>query len=250
MIVDFRPPIEMINVIGNAGYDDFRAGGEQFLNHFIKYECVTPESSVLDVGCGIGRMAIPFTDYLSEAGRFEGFDVDDKAIKWCSDNITPLFPNFKFQLSEVNNKFYNPNFPTIASEYVFPYNDNEFDFVYLTSVFTHMLPIDFENYLSEISRVLNPNGVCFITYFLITEDSTALIKARKSTLNCKFPVKDCNCLTANPEMPEAAIAYPVEYILDTYAKNNLTLTHPIFFGLWCGRKNCFEYQDVIIAKKN
>ena len=39
------------------------------------------------------------------------------------------------------------------------------------SVFTHMRRREVANYLSEISRVLKPNGKCYITYFLINEET-------------------------------------------------------------------------------
>ncbi len=56
-------------------------------------------------------------------------------------------------------------------------------FVLLTSVFTHMLPQDMDNYLSEVARVLKPDGRCLITYFLLNPESLALIDAEESSFN-------------------------------------------------------------------
>jgi ubiquinone/menaquinone biosynthesis C-methylase UbiE len=52
-----------------------------------------------------------------------------------------------------------------AAQYPFPFADSSFDFVYLVSVFTHMLPADMEHYLSEISRVLKPAAKCAVSFF-------------------------------------------------------------------------------------
>lgn len=82
-----------------------------------------------------------------------------------SKNITPKYPNFNFQLADIYNKMYNPQGKYKASDYKFPYANETFDFVFLTSVFTHLLPQDMERYLSEIARVLKKNGRCFITFF-------------------------------------------------------------------------------------
>ena len=81
-----------------------------------------------------------------------------KGIAWCQENITPKHPNFRFQVADIRNKEYNSGERFAASEYEFPYEDASFDFVLLTSVFTHLLPNEVENYLSEIQRVLAPGG--------------------------------------------------------------------------------------------
>ena len=142
---------------------------KEFFQYFVQLGGLKPDENVLDVGCGIGRMAVPLTKYLK--GVYEGFDIGPEAIKWCQDNISRRYPKFYFQVADVFNEKYNPGGKYKASEYKFPYDNDAFDFVYLTSVFTHMLPHDMENYLSEISRVLRNNGRCLITYYLLNEES-------------------------------------------------------------------------------
>jgi hypothetical protein len=70
--------------------------------------------------------------------------------EWCQGNISSKYPNFRFQLADVYNTEYNPGGTHRASEYESPYEDESFDFVILTSAFTHMLPEEVSNYLSEI----------------------------------------------------------------------------------------------------
>lgn len=118
-------------------------------------------------------------------GYFEGFDIAVKGIEWCQKNITPKYPNFRFQVADLYNKLYHPKGKYPDTEYKFPYADNSFDFIYLTSVFTHMLPGGVENYLSEISRVLKPGGKCLITYFLLNEISEQLLQENKAVFSFK-----------------------------------------------------------------
>jgi ubiquinone/menaquinone biosynthesis C-methylase UbiE len=141
-----------------VGGGDFEKIGKEILQTLIEIGGLKPSERVLDVGCGVGRVAIPLTKYLKDNGSYEGFDVVPKEIKWCQKNISPRFPNFNFQLADVYNKAYNPYAKHEASKYKFPYDDDTFDFVFLTSVFTHMLTKDMENYLSEIVRVLKKGG--------------------------------------------------------------------------------------------
>lgn len=246
MKTEITPPVDMIVKIGSDTAPNFLHSGKHYFYQFLNHNLITQNSRVLDVGCGVGRLAIPLTEYFS-TGSYEGFDVDDKAILWCKENITPHHPNFNFNVAEIHNDFYNSSYNTAACKYKFPYNDNEFDFVFLLSVFTHMMLDDISTYLSEISRVLKPNGNCFITYFILNDESKSLIPSVKNTQQFLYPIK--NGLTINYDTPSSGCAFSEEDILKLYENNNLKLTNPIFYGRWCGRENCFDYQDVIIAKK-
>ncbi len=227
--------------------NDFKKTGEEFFQYFIELGELKSNERVLDAGCGIGRMAIPLTKYLDEEASYEGFDIVYKGIEWCQTKITPQYPNFHFQLADVFNKHYNPNGKYKAFEYKFPYEDESFDFISLTSVFTHMLPQEIENYFSEIIRVLAKNGRCLITYFLLNPDSKKLIDTNLSSRNFKYDIG--GCYTTNKDTPEAAIAYDEKDILNLYEKSELSIIKPIHYGSWCGRQNFLAYQDIIIAIK-
>jgi predicted RNA methylase len=69
------------------GDDSFNAVGKEFFDLFVGLGNLKPHESVLDVGCRVGRMAIPLTRYLSTQGEYCGFDIDREAVKWYRDNI-------------------------------------------------------------------------------------------------------------------------------------------------------------------
>src|SRR5260221_8386674 len=89
---ELTPPRSLIFV----GDGDFKKTGEEFLKHFIRIGGLKKNDCVLDVGCGIGRMAIPLTGDLSSEGSYEGFDIFAKGINWCTKRINSKFSNFKF----------------------------------------------------------------------------------------------------------------------------------------------------------
>jgi len=237
------PPKSMIFV----GDGDFEKTGQEFKKYFVELARLQTDNRVLDVGSGIGRMAIPLTNYLSKHGEYWGFDIVKEGVLWCQHRISPKFRNFHFLHSDVYNKGYNPNGKVRAQDFRFPFDDAYFDFIYLASVFTHMLPLDLEHYLSEISRVLKNGGKCLITFFLLNEESEKLIQSGRSTLDFKYKIEDC--LTTNENVPESAIAYNEEFVKLLFKKYGLNIVQPINYGSWCKRDRFISYQDMIIATK-
>jgi SAM-dependent methyltransferase len=246
---DSLTPPKWMNFVGSG---DFAEIGKEFYHYFIKFGKLKPHEQVLEVGCGLGRMAIPMTHYLKEeqGGSYIGFDIVPKGIRWCQKRITPIAPHFQFQMADIYNYGYHPTGKFLAADYRFPYEDQSFDFVFLTSVFTHMLPRDMEHYMKEISRVLKKDGRCLITFFLLNPESQQLVDAGCGAIDFShrmagFPqnrIKD-------PFVPEAAVAYPEHHIRGLYDKNHLEITAPIYSGSWCGRKEFTSFQDMIIARK-
>jgi SAM-dependent methyltransferase len=159
-------------------------------------------------------------------------------------------------MADVINKEYNPKGAFEASEYVFPFNDESFDFVFLGSVFTHMLPQGVERYLSEIARVLKVGGKSLATYFLLTPKTLDSIERGESTL--PFTYDGSGFKAVSETLPEMAVAYDESFVRALYDQNSLTITEPIRYGSWpryvpkdmFGKKvGDFEYQDFVVAQK-
>ena len=229
------------------GGGDFNRVGEEYFRYFVELGGLTPHERVLDIGCGIGRMAVPLTRYLDNRGSYEGIDVFPKGTAWCQENITPMYPNFRFRVADVRNKEYNPSGSFAASEYEFPYEDASFDFILLTSVFTHLLPDEVENYLSEIRRVLAPGGRCFASFFLLNEESLVSLRSGRSTIDFKYDFGEYR--TKSKATPEAAIAYREDFVRSLYTERGLAIVEPIHCGSWPGRREYLSYQDIVVAVK-
>jgi ubiquinone/menaquinone biosynthesis C-methylase UbiE len=228
-----------------VGAGDFEAVGDQFLKYFMELGGLSPANRVLDVGSGIGRMARPLTKYLT-TGSYEGIEIVSQGIDWCQKNISRRYPNFRFQLADVRNLMYNPQGRFEAAEYRFPFADADFDFTYLTSVFTHMRKREMEHYLHEIARTLRPSGRCLATYFFLNDESRALIEAGRSSLDIRYPLD--GCWTVDEDVPEHAVGFDEGYVRKLYDDLGLVV-ETIRYGEWCGRKEYLSYQDIIVARR-
>ena len=228
-----------------VGGGHFKRAGQKFLGFFVEIGGLGADERVLDVGCGVGRMAVPLAGFLSEKGSYEGFDVVPEAIAWCRKAISSRHPNFRFQVADLYNKTYSPGGRYQAADFPFPYEDGRFDFAILTSVFTHMLPADLDHYLSEIGRVLAPGGRCFATFFLLNDESLRLIAEGKSERPMGHVLGECRVDSA--EVPEDAVAYPEEKVRALFAKHGMALREPVRYGKWCGRPKWTSFQDIVVA---
>lgn len=227
--------------VGGGGFRD-----NQLLNSFIRFCDLQRQHRVLDVGCGIGKQAVPLTQYLADGGSYEGFDIVEEGVRWCQREITSRFPVFRFTHVDVFNKHYNPEGKVLPAHWKFPYSDSEFDFAYLISVFTHMLPDAVRNYIHEIGRVLKPGAKSFISFFLLNEISKQLIAEGKSAFSLNHDCGDYSVL--DPEFPETGVGLAEGFVRKCYEEAGLDISG-IHYGAWCGRKESAFFQDVVIAAR-
>jgi len=235
------PPRRMWGLV-TASHDDFHAAGAN-LRDFLIEQGLQRDHRVLDVGCGIGRLALALTGYLEPPGSYDGFDIMPVAIRWCQ-RITRVYPHFRFQLADVHSARYHPRGRMKPSAYVFPYERASFDYVVLSSVFSHMLPDDMAQYVAEIARVLRPGGRALISCYLLTPEIRAVLDPTRSALTFRHPGP--GYWAEFPEMPEAALAYDASQVHALYTAHALEIVHQ-FPGTWSTTKT--QGQDLIIATK-
>lgn len=231
-----------------AGDGDFRAIGAEFLRHFVGLGGLEPNHKVLEIGCGIGRMALPLTQYLTYgAGSYDGIDVVKEGVAWCDAAITPVYGNFRFRHLDYRNPVYNPGGTLAAEGCALPFADARFDFVLLTSVVTHLDQAALEAYAAEIVRLLVPGGRCFLSLFAMNEAARQGIRAGR----CRFAF-DADAV--GPEYqgdvahPGAAVAFDEVYLAEMFSRHGLRPARSPSYGTWSGRSG-EHYQDLCVLRK-
>jgi SAM-dependent methyltransferase len=236
-----------------TGYsgDDFVESGQGLVDVLAATAGLTAGSNVLDIGSGIGRLAIPLTQLITPPGSYDGLEIVEQGVRWCAAAITPRYPYFRFTRADVFNAEYNPGGTVKAAEYQLPYQDASFDIVCLFSVFTHMLTADVEHYVAEITRVLRPGGRLAATFLILNQDSLASMRAGHGIYN--FTYHDGpQWKLEDGALAELSVGYDEDYVRDLYARNGLDVTG-FYVASWSGRPGAPEVrslgQDLIVGSK-
>lgn len=225
----------------------YLAMGRLSKDQLIKHAGLKPQHSVMDVGCGFGRVAIHLLNVLAPQSNYLGFDVVPSEIEWCRANITPRNPRFAFEHLDVRNKTYNPTGTLLAKNIRFPVQDGaRFDLVFLFSVFTHMLPEFIATYLAEIHRHLVPGGRLFASFFLINEDSRRLMDAGLGQF--RFVQERGGYYAQSRNDPEAAIAFDEDAVWRMMMTAGF-IRDKVVYGRWPGRSSPDNGQDFLVCSK-
>lgn len=242
-------PKESLNTVGlHEDLEQFKQVGRIVKEQLLAHCALAPESAVLDIGSGIGRIAIALTEVLSSQGLYRGFDITPDAIAWCEREITSRHPQFQFALSDVFNSSYNPGGQLKPESYAFPYEEGVFDVAIATSVFTHLPYREMRNYVQEMHRVLKPGGKVLATFFLLDATAREHIARGQSTLNFVHALEGCQVI--DPAVPEKAVAFDHAEMLAILQQQGLHVDR-LQLGGWSGRaiEGPDFYQDLFILTK-
>ena len=99
--------------------------------------------SILDFGCGSGRL-LRHVNQKTKADLF-GSDYNPDLVAWCRAHLP--FAQFGHNLIE----------PPLL------YDDQQFDYIYARSVFTHIPPDAGKRWMRELARILKPGGLIYFT---------------------------------------------------------------------------------------
>jgi SAM-dependent methyltransferase len=146
------PPPDMRRRIGsNYAGVDFLAGARSLAERvvaLVRDSGYDPAAfrSILDWGCGCGRMALQAASLFPNAS-YHGADIDAEAIGWCQEHLAAAG---RFEVC--------PEFPPA------PYPPGSFDIILGLSVFTHLRLADEKQWLEELARLARPGALLILSY--------------------------------------------------------------------------------------
>ena len=249
------PPVELMQITsGLTKVSDFASHGADF---WIALSKASPKplseyDSILDFGCGCGRLARMFKGYL---GYLAGCDIDHRLVTWCSEVLKYM----DVKLSSVK--------PPI------PFSDNLFGAIISVSIFSHLNESSQDQFLQELNRVCRPGGRIFLTIHgkraleravsephikeMLLVDEDLFQAAVKKFINGQhgFILQQGHLTTTGKnKLPEKKIIsepydYGITFIPETYLYNHWTQ----WFDIIDYRAGAIhDFQDIVVLepKKN
>jgi ubiquinone/menaquinone biosynthesis C-methylase UbiE len=230
---------EPLDTINFSGAGKFREIGDQQVSLLVDRAGLKEGDKVLDVGCGIGRIALPLSRSFPGL-RYSGFDIVSYGVEWASKKLRG-FNSFELKHVDVYNSFYNPRGKESPDAFIFPFPSNHYDLAFATSVFTHLLDASAFNYMREVSRCLVPGGRAYVTTFICDGHN-------HSDAYNKFTHRFGRSHVASFHEPEMAVAYSIS-VWENMATSNGMKIEKTFAGSWCRDGNGDDFQDAILFVK-
>lgn len=171
----------------------------------------TLDSTVVDIGSGVGKAALTLRDfdYLGNrfTGQYFGFDVDAEMVDWCAT----AFPSDRFHFSHVDARsaVYNPEGGTAPPQLAVA--DGAADLVIAQSLLSHLLEDDVVHYLREAHRMLRPGRRMIATVFCLDDLQAQGNLGGRWTFEHQLGA----ARVENPRFPESAVAYPRSWLVDS-----------------------------------
>ncbi len=137
-----------INTVGSAGKSNL-IEADVFFRDVVRHFCSSPnwldaEKSILDFGCGWGRIARFFLLHF-KAENILGIDIDNDLLDIC------------------RNTFKGPNFLKCQAFPPTAFEDDSIDFIVGYSVFSHLSEAACLQWMNEFRRILRTGGMAALT---------------------------------------------------------------------------------------
>jgi SAM-dependent methyltransferase len=200
--------------------------------------------SVLDFGCGAGRVLTHVAERGEPGTRFQGSDVDRGAIEWARKHQ----PGASWSVNR--------------SEPPLPFEDGSFDLVYSISVFTHLDEQLQLRWLTELARVLRSGGLALLTthgeYALGEYESGRVVSnsrdcARRMALhgslrNEKFVHEPyARSIWTGPDFPGTDPAFGLAFHSEEYIRQRWA---QIFDVLAIVPRGLDSWQDIVVLRSS
>ena len=215
---------------------------------------LTPASTVLDYGCGLGRFAFAASNFLT-SGRYVGYEPNQRALRFLKSAYAAR-SNFSFRGEELHGAedyvgiqlgYASSGGVSASAIDLTDLNGLNADVQYSSSVFTHMWIPAIENVLAAFRGVMAGQGTCVNSWLIV--DSFAEYGMRCGIADRTLPHEVNGALTYSLHNPLLCTAYRLEQVRDIYQRGRHEILE-ICWGAWSGRQkhNSAHYQDLVISR--
>ena len=237
--------------INGVPLSDVIGGGnpETVLGRHIDLEA---QRSVLDVGCGCGRIATGLTQVLDENCDYIGVDILPGLVEFGRKFITPRYPRFKFLVLNEGNFTYDTMRPKGSAVDIAKLGQaapaGSVGLAISISLFTHLDFAAAADVLKNVSRLLATGGQAFITIFIVDAEARRNIGRGATGFSFGHRTPSGELSAEKLEDPTFAVGYEVEKMDELVNGAGLQREHWIR-GYWSQGNFGETFQDALILRK-
>lgn len=217
-----------------------------------KYGKLGPGESILDVGCGCGRIAAALTQYIDGKSHYVGIDIVPGLIDFARNFITPRYPSFKFLLLNQSNSSYDwwrgKSGEIEIAKLTEAVSAQSIDLAISVSLLTHLDYATALEMLTSIHQVLKNDGRVFMTVFLLDANARDGIEGRRTEFSFKHRTQTGKLYAEKSDDPTLAVAYDGELLDELIGSAGFQLERHVR-GYWSSGGTGETFQDVLILRR-
>ena len=202
--------------IQTSGSDQNGARGQRQLELLERFG-LDSSDRILEIGCGIGRLAYALTSFLGSSGSYAGVDIQSEPIDWLNEHYAPQLPNFRFDVVRrltprpPAKRGLRPGKAPAPGPGRLPFDDDSFDVVCAFAVFTRMSLEEIRLQLRESVRVVRAGGYGVFTINAVTAEDERPVNVNGRAF---FPLEE-GVYTAFPDNPRKHVLALDEALIET-----------------------------------
>lgn len=217
-----------------------------------KYAKLSPGDSILDVGCGCGRIAAALTQYVGRESQYVGVDIVPGLIDFARNFITPRYPSFKFLLLNQSNSSYDwwrgESGEIEIAKLTEAVSAQSINLAISVSLFTHLDYASAHEMLTSIHHVLKNDGRVFMTVFLLDANAREGIEGRRTAFSFKHRTQTGKLYAEKSDDPTLAVAYDGGLLDELIGSAGFQLEQHVP-GYWSSGGPGETFQDTLILRK-
>jgi SAM-dependent methyltransferase len=240
------PPIRLRRHAGRLGTMD--GPGCEFAVLLKLLVGLKPGQKIWDLGCGCGLLEVALEE-CGWQGEVIGTDIHLPSIKWARRNLSARRPSWRFLHADIYHKAYWPKGRMNVHLWLNTFAEKEFNLIIAKSFFTHVLPDEFDAYLSAVSQRLASRGIALLTFFILDGPPDSRVTIRPPAIRFTPAGGEQDYAVKHPASPSSAVAYGQAYLLKKLKEHRLTLCGDIQWGWWRGISDGLSFQDIVIVQR-
>lgn len=217
-----------------------------------KYASLASRESILDVGCGCGRIAAALTQYVDRTSHYIGIDIVPGLIDFAKTFITPRYPSFQFVLLNQSNSSYDSwrqkDGELGIAKLTEAVSAQSIDLAISVSLFTHLDYPSALEMLTSIHQVLKNDGRVFMTVFVLDASARDGVEAGRTAFSFKQRTPSGKLFAEKNDDPTFAVAYDDGLLDELIGSAGFQLDRRVR-GYWSIGGTGETFQDVLILRR-